>query len=65
MLIFNSFKKAVFIAVASVALVSSGCKKKDDTTLYQVNEEELLPSNVNKKRLKTHLHEMLTNHLIN
>lgn len=53
MLIFNSFKKAVFIAIASVAIVSSGCKKKDDTTLYQVNEEELLPSNVNKKRLKT------------
>ncbi len=31
----------------------SSCKKKDDSTLYQVNEVELLPSNINKKRLKT------------
>ena len=53
MLIFKSTKQAVFIVIVAITLLNTSCKKKDDTTLYQVNDEELLPSNVNKKRLKT------------
>lgn len=53
MLISKSLKNISFILLLAVSIANTGCKKKDEATLYQVNEEELLPSNVNKKRMKT------------
>lgn len=53
MLISKSLKNISFILLLAVSIANTSCKKKDDATLYQVNEEELLPSNVNKKRMKT------------
>ncbi len=53
MLISNFIKKSFLVSIVFLSLFVTSCKKENDDTLYQVNEEELLPSNVNKKRLKT------------
>ena len=53
MLISNFIKKSFLVSIVFLSLFITSCKKENDATLYQVNEEELLPSNINKKRLKT------------
>ncbi len=53
MLISNFIKKSFLVSIVFLSLFVTSCKKENDDTLYQVNEEELLPSNINKKRLKT------------
>lgn len=53
MLISSFIKKSFLVSIVFLSLFVTSCKKENDETLYQVNEEELLPSNVNKKRLKT------------
>lgn len=53
MLISSFIKKSFLVSIVFLSLFVTSCKKENDDTLYQVNEEELLPSNVNKKRLKT------------
>ncbi len=51
---FNRIKKTgLVITLLVLSLAQPSCKKKEDQTLYQVNEEEILPANVNKTRLKT------------
>jgi len=54
MLTFNSIRKnTLLVAILICSLSFNSCKKKNDETLYEVNEVELLPTNVNKTRLKT------------
>lgn len=49
----TGFKKLALIAVFCVGGVFSSCKKQETKYEYEVNNEDILPANVNKTRLKT------------